>query len=131
MPNTSEARRQALEALFKGDAEVLALYGTLEQAVLSRWPEVDIRVQKTQVSFYNRHLFAAAWPPTRRVKGWPKTYLGVTVGLARPIEDARAVQVVEPYPGRFTNHILVEDSAQVDTQLMDWVAEAYAFSMAK
>lgn len=124
-------KRQALQTLFKGRQDMLDLYDAFEQAVLARFPDTGIVVQKTQVAMRNRYIFAVASPPVRKIKGRPGIYLVVSLGLARPLDDARAVEVVEPYPGRFTNHILIESADEVDEQLMQWVEEAYHFSMSK
>ena len=45
---------------FDGHPEELALYEALFRAVEAAFPEGSVRVQKTQISFYGRHLFAAA-----------------------------------------------------------------------
>ena len=44
---------------FDGHPEELALYEALFRAVEEAFPEGSVRVQKTQISFYGRHLFAA------------------------------------------------------------------------
>lgn len=124
---------QALEALFEGDSAALALYNAFEKALLARRPETDIVVQKTQVTFRNRHVFAAAWPTPGRVaaKRRPAVSVGITLGLARPLDSPRAFQIVEPYPGRFTNHLLIAEPGDIDAQLTDWAQEAYDYAMVK
>ena len=55
-------RDDVLEYFGARDAE-LALYDAFESAVLERWPDTRITVHRTQVSFYNRYLFAVASLP--------------------------------------------------------------------
>lgn len=45
---------------FDQHPDALPLYEALEQQILAGIPDVRIKVQKTQISFYNRHLFACA-----------------------------------------------------------------------
>lgn len=37
----------------------------------------------------------------------------------------------EPYPGRWTHHLLVSTSEELDGQLLAWLQEAYAFAQSK
>lgn len=94
-------------------------------------PELSVKVQKSQVSFYGRHLFAAASLPLRRKKDWPKHCLIVTVGLGRRLESPRVAVAVEPYPGRWTHHVLVSEAGELDGELLSWLREAYEFSELK
>ena len=38
---------------------------------------------------------------------------------------------VEPYPGRWTHHVVFSREEQADQELMDWIGEAFAFSQSK
>ena len=55
----------------------------------------------------------------------------VTVGLARKVESPRIAVATEPYPGRWTHHIVVAGPEEIDDELMGWVKEAAAFAAAK
>ena len=55
----------------------------------------------------------------------------VTIGLSHPLEPPRAAVSVEPYPGRWTNHVLVSEASQVDEELLEWLNEAWAFAESK
>ena len=94
-------------------------------------PEASVKVQKSQISFYDRHLFAAASIPLRRKKNWPNTCLLVTFGLSHRVEDPRIAVAVEPYPNRWTHHVLISESDQIDAQLMAWLEEARTFARSK
>lgn len=111
--------------------DALPLYEAFAGRLLAAFPDTRVTVHKTQITFANRYGFAFVSLPIRRVKGWPKVCIIVTFGLGRREDDPRIMQAVEPYPGRWTHHVIVEDAAQVDDQLMGWIAEAYAFSATK
>lgn len=116
---------------FDGHPAELALYEALFRAVEEAFPEGSVRVQKTQISFYGRHLFAAASLPVRRRKDWPKTCLMVTVGLSYRLDSPRVAAASEPYPSRWTHHILVTEERQIDGELMGWLQEAWDFAESK
>ena len=90
-----------------------------------------MKVQKSQISFYQRRLFAAASLPIRRKKTWPERCLVVTAGLNRRLDSPRVAAAVEPYPGRWTHHLLLSRPEEADGQLRAWLAEAYQFAQAK
>ena len=50
---------------FEGKPEALVLYQCLLKRMEECFPEAAVRVQKTQISFYGRHLFAMASLPRR------------------------------------------------------------------
>ena len=86
---------------------------------------------KKQITLSNRHAFAAVSLPWRRVKGWPEEYLLVSFGLSCKKESPRIVQAVEAYPGRWTHHLLALSPADIDEELLDWIDEAFRFSITK
>lgn len=110
---------------------MLPVYARLREQLEAAYPDLGIRVGKSQISFRNRYGFAAASLPWRRVKGWPAEYLLVTFGLARRLDDPRIAQAVEPYPNRWTHHVLVQTSEEVDETLLRWIDEAYWFAQSK
>ena len=113
---------------FDGRPLELALYQTLFRSLETAFPEASVRVQKTQISFYGRHLFAAVSLPVRRRKGWPEHCIVVTIGLSYRLESPRIAVAVEPYPNRWTHHVLVSGEEQIDGELLVWLKEAWAFS---
>ena len=116
---------------FDGRPAERALYQALVQAMEARFPETAVKVQKSQISFYHRHLFAAASLPLRRRKEWPKESILVTFGLSRRLPSSRIAVAVEPYPNRWTHHVVVAREEEIDGELLDWLAEAYDFAAAK
>lgn len=118
-------------AYFGEHARELELYGALVRRLAEAVPDTAVKVQKSQISFYGRRLYGAASVPVRRKKGWPPDCLMVTVGLARCEPSPRVTVATEPYPGRWTHHILVTREDEIDAQLLDWLHEAYEFSETK
>ena len=117
---------------FEGHMDALPLYERLEQRILNEIEDVQVKVQKTQISFYNRHLFACvSFAKVRKAKERPDTYIVVTVGTGRRLESPRIDIATEPYPNRWTHHILISGPDEIDDELMGWVKEAAAFSAAK
>ena len=116
---------------FDGKPTELALYQALERAMSARFPEASVKVQKSQISFYHRHLFAAASLPLRRRKEWPKECLLVTFGLSHRLSSPRIAVAVEPYPNRWTHHVTVGTQGEIDDELMAWVRKAAEFSASK
>ena len=114
---------------FSEHLEALPLYEDLERQILSSIENVTIKVQKTQISFSNRHNFAfVSFLPARKAKDRPKTWLTVTFGLPHRVESPRIDAAVEPYPNRWTHHLLLSQPGQVDQVVLEWLAEAYRFS---
>ena len=110
----------------------LPLYKAFERQVLAEVDGVRIKVQKTQISFANRRNFAfASLLPVRKAVNRPEAYITVTFGLAHRVDSPRIDAAVEPYPNRWTHHVLVASAEEIDGELMGWVKEAAAFSRGK
>ena len=117
---------------FEEKLPALPLYEALEKRILSEIGGVSVKVQKTQIAFSNRHNFAfVSFLPVRRAGERPKTYITVTFGLGRRVDSPRIDAAVEPYPGRWTHHVLVSSTEEIDNELMGWIREAYDFSALK
>ena len=116
---------------FDGHPAELALYEALFRRMEETFPAGRVKVQKSQISFYGRHLFAAASLPVRRRKDWPKICLVVTLGLGYRLDSPRVAVASEPYPGRWTHHIPVSEEGQIDGELMGWLREAWDFGESK
>ena len=117
---------------FDRKPEALPLYEAFEQKVLSQVDSVKVKVQKTQIAFSNRHNFAfVSFLPVRKAKERPEVYIVVTFGLGYHVESSRIDGAVEPYPGRWTHHVLISGTGEVDDELIGWVKEAAAFSAGK
>ena len=117
---------------FERHPQALPLYEAFVEKLGQLAQDVEIRVQKTQISFYRRHLFACvSFARVRGKQDCPEPFLVVTFGLGRKVESPRIDAAIEPYPGRWTHHVLISDPAQADEELMGWVMEAYRFAEQK
>ncbi len=117
---------------FEKSPAALPLYEAFEARVISEFPDVKIRVQKTQISFSNRRNFAfVSLLPVRKAEDRPAAFITVTFGLDHRLESPRIDAAVEPYPNRWTHHVMVAAAEELDSELMGWVREAAAFSAGK
>ena len=106
----------------------LALYQDFECKVLAACPDTHIRVQKTQITFENRHGFAFVSLPRRKVQ---QPTIVVSFGLSYRVDAPRIWVATEPYPNRWTHHMLIADEGQLDDELLGWIKEAAALAAAK
>jgi hypothetical protein len=51
--------------------QALPLYKMFAEKVLAEYPDVQIKIQKSQISFSNKHQFAFVWLPIRKMKDRP------------------------------------------------------------
>ena len=118
---------------FFGDrVDALPIYERLENAILTRIPDVKIKAAKTQITFANRRGFAfVSFNPCRRAKDCPAVWMTVTFGLGCRKESPRIDAATEPYPGRWTHHVMVGTPDEIDEELLGWILEAAAFSDTK
>ena len=117
---------------FDKSMEALPLYEALEQRVLKELGEVTIKVQKTQISFSNKRNFAfVSFLPVRKAAERPPLFIVVTFGLSYKKESPRIDVATEPYPNRWTHHVLISKVEEIDEELMGWIREASVFSGGK
>lgn len=117
---------------FENHMEALPLYEALEKRILNEIDNVRIKVQKSQISFYNRHLFACvSFLRTRKKNDLPERYIVLTLGLNRKKDSPRIEIATQPYPSRWTHHILITQEEEIDVELMNWIKEAASFSEQK
>ena len=117
---------------FDRHPDVLPLYRDFEELLTETFPVVNRRVQKTQITFSNRHVFACvSFARVKRKAELPTGYMVITLGLPAPLESERVAVKTEPYPGRWTHHIVVSAPEELDEELLTWVRTAYAFADAK
>ena len=119
--------------MFFGDhQDALKLYQDFEEMLYSAFPNVNRRVQKTQITFSNRHVFACvSFAKVKRKSELPNGYMVITLGLPAPLDSDRIAVKAEPCPNRWTHHIVVSKPAELDRELLSWITDAYAFAEAK
>lgn len=117
---------------FDKKPEALSLYECFKEKVQNEIDDVNIRVQKTQITFSNRHVFACvSFLPVRKAALRPPAYIVISFGLSHRIELPRIEGAVEPYPNRWTHHVLIAMAEEIDGELLKWIKEASDFSAGK
>ena len=117
---------------FNEKPAALPLYEAFVQRLFAEIDNVTVKVQKTQISFSNKYNFAfVSFLPARKAKDRPEIYITVTFGLRYKKESPRIDAASEPYPNRWTHHLLISSEEEIDDELMGWIKEAAAFSVGK
>lgn len=108
------------------------LYEALAEKLRQRLPGMWEKVGRTEVAFYLGHRFgSASLLAVRRKAERPDPYLTVSFGLAYPLDSPRVDAKTEPYPNRWTHHLIVGSAEELDGELLGWLEEAAAFAAAK
>ena len=103
----------------------LPLYEALAEKLLSAYPSTQIRVSKTQIGFYDGHLYAcASLTPVRRKADRPDPFLTVTFSLEAPDPSGRLI-CVPVRPNRFTHHAVIGSTSDIDGELMAWLRASH------
>ena len=118
--------------LFDGHHAALPLLAALEEMLFGRFPEAKKRVQKTQITYFHRHVFACvSFARVKRKAELPETWLTLTLGLPYPLDSGRVAVKTEAYPGRWTTHIVLGSAEELDEELLVWLEQACDFSERK
>ena len=89
-------------------------------------------MQKSQISYYNRRLYACvSFLKVKKKAELPEDYFVLTPVLSAPLESDRVAAKTEPYPGRWTTHFVISSPSDLDEDLFDWIEQAYQFAQAK
>lgn len=117
---------------FEKHQGALPLYEKLEETIQKEIENVTVKVQKTQITFYKKRLFACvSFARVRKAAQLPDPYMVVTFGLEHRIESSRIDIATEPYPNRWTHHVVVHKEEEIDEELIGWIKEAAAFAETK
>ena len=117
---------------FDQHMDILPLYQAFEELLSDSFPVVNKRVQKTQITFSNRHVFACvSFARVKRKAELPMRYMVITLGLPAPLDSERVAVKTEPYPGRWTHHFVVSTPEELDEELLSWIKTAYTFADSK
>ena len=110
----------------------LPIYKRLEETIMTRIPDVKRKVAKTQITFANKRGFLfVSFNPCRKAKERPPVWMTVTCGLGYRKESPRIDIATEPYPGRWTHHVMVGSVDEIDEELLGWIQEAAEFPASK
>ena len=117
---------------FDAHRDALTLFAALEEWIFERFPEAKKRVQKTQITYYHKHVYACvSFARVRRKAELPESWLTLTLGLPYALDSARVAVKTEVYPGRWTTHFVIGSPEELDEELLSWIEQAYVFSERK
>ena len=123
---------QDIILFFDKHQTLLPLYEAFVGKMMARFPDTKTKVQKTQITFSNRHVYACiSFLRAKKKAELPVSYFVLTLGLPYPLESGRVAAKTEPYPGRWTTHIVISEMSDLDEELFVWVEQAYMFSEKK
>ena len=108
------------------------LYDALAEKLRQRLPGMWEKVGRTEVAFYLGHRFgSASLLAVRRKAQRSSPYLTVSFGLSYPLESPRVDAKTEPYPNRWTHHVMIGSAEEIDQELLGWLWEAAQFAASK
>lgn len=117
---------------FKEHPAALPVYGAFARKLAGALPDSNVRVQKTQITFSNRHVYACvSFLRVKKKAELPDSFFVLTLGLPYALESERVAVKTEPYPGRWTTHFVISRLSDLDEELFAWVRQAYAFAVQK
>ena len=123
---------QDIILFFDQHQTLLPLYEAFAEKMAARFSDTKTKVQKTQITFSNRHVYACiSFLRVKKKAELPASYFVLTLGLPYPLESGRVAAKTEPYPGRWTTHIVISEMSDLDEELFAWVEQAYMFSEKK
>ena len=118
---------ESINSFFSEDVGRIKLFMSIREMIASMG-EASEHIGKSQISFGTKRRFAWVWMPLRTGKDRPEGCIILTLALRRKAESARVVEAVEPYPGRWTHHIVISDSKGLDGETLALIEEAYTAS---
>jgi hypothetical protein len=115
---------EAVDRFFAERALAKTIFAAVRREV-EALGETSLRVTKSQIAFRRRRSFACVWIPGQYLKGRRTAPLVLTVFLSWRDGSSRWKQIVEPASGRFTHHLELYDTADVDDEVRGWLHQAW------
>jgi hypothetical protein len=113
-----------LDEFFSGYEESRSIFNAL-RAVIDALGPTELRVTKSQVEFRRSKAFAWVWVPGKYLSGKSAPLVLTVVSRSRN-ESPRWKEIVEPTPGRFTHHLELYSTADIDKEVHRWLRDAWA-----
>ena len=125
-------KEQDVLRFFDRHSAALPLCERFADKLTERFLQTEIKVQKTQITFKNRHVYACvSFLRVKKKAELPDSFFVLTLGLPYALESGRVAVKTEPYPGRWTTHFVISRLSDLDEELFAWVRQAYAFAAQK
>lgn len=116
-----------IEGLFKDYPFSYKLFEVVREFIESLGT-VKTQATKTQISFSTKTGFAWIWLPQMWIKKAPENSIVLSFGLGRRVIHPHIKESKEPYPGRWTHHVVIEKESDFDDNVRAWLREAFEFS---
>lgn len=113
-----------------GDPRRVTLFEAAEAAVVA-CGDCDMAVTKSQISWGNPLKFAFLSLPLRLGRDRPEGRLVLSFGLGYRLEHPRIAACANPYPGRWTHHVVLAGPEDVDNEVRIWLKWAWEFAKNK
>jgi hypothetical protein len=126
---SSPAEERALETFFAEHPASRKHFEMVRGYIESLGP-VTIAVARTQVSFGVIRKFAWVWLPQMWIRKRSNSSLTLAFAADHWIHGRRIEAAVEPRPGRWTHHLILEKESDFDGRVKTWLREAYALGKA-
>ena len=112
-----------LDEFFEGLQESQYLFETVLKEI-NALGAAEMRVRKSQIAFRRKRAFAWVWVPGKYLRG--KTApLVLTLSFRSRNPSPRWKEIVEPYPGRFTHHLELYSTQDIDAEVRGWLRDAW------
>ena len=108
------------DAFFAGRPEAWAVFEALRTALCARFPDTQLRVMKTCISFDDPKPYCYVSKPKNKAQRG----IVVTFSLRERMESPRFMRVVPISKSRFTVHVLVQDAQEIDGELLSLISLA-------
>lgn len=110
-----------LDEFFEGQEESRQIFDALRDVVNTIGP-TELR---SQIAIYRRKAFAWVWIPGRYLRG-KIAPLVLTLSFGSRDASPRWKEIVEPAPGRFTHHLELYATSDIDDEVVNWLRAAWA-----
>lgn len=122
---------QVLEFL-GGNPGRTALFEAVER-VISELGDCELSVAKTQISWGNPFKFAFLSNPPRSLvrQGRAEECLLLSFGLDHREVHPRIAAAANPYPDRWTHHVVLAEPGDINETVKNWLECGYIFAKLK
>jgi hypothetical protein len=93
------------------------------RAALAPWPDVEVRVSRSQVAFRRRRGLAWLWLPGRYLAR-PGAEVVLSIALGRLDPSPRWKEVAHPAAAHWMHHLEIARVSDVDDEVTGWLREA-------
>ena len=116
---------KAVESFFEDRPGALRLFRTVSRFI-QMLGSVEMIARKTQLGFRHGRMFAWIWLPQMWIRFQPQQSITLAFMLDRRRVHKRIKESVEPYPGRFMHHVVIERASDFDGLVKGWLRDAHS-----